>query len=83
MILSGDKQLEELKRFCQNEHSHYGKDEVIEKQVPTSCNKDKGDDVSNKNLNDLKKTSLKPYVPPLPFPYEWLRLNLTNNLGSF
>jgi len=45
MILRGGKQLEEPKGVCQNKHSHYGKGEVIEKQVPTLSNEDKVDDL--------------------------------------
>ena len=68
MILRGGKQFEEPKGVRQNEHSHCEKDEEIEKQLQTSSNEDKGDDTYNKNPDDPKKTSSKPYVPPLPFP---------------
>ena len=68
MDLRGDKQLEGPMGVCQNEHPHYGKDEVVEKEVPTSCNEVIGDDTSHNIPNDPKKISLKPYVPPLSFP---------------
>ena len=68
MILRGGKQLEGPKGIRQNKHSHYGKDEVIKKEVPTSSNEDIGDDTSNKIPDDSKKISPKPYVPPSPFP---------------
>jgi len=68
MILKEDKQLEGPKRVDQNEHSRYGKDEVVEKEVPTSSNEVIGDDTSNKIPDGPKKISPKPYAPPLRFP---------------
>ena len=83
MILRGGKQLEGPKEVHWNEHSHYGKDEVIEKEVPMSFNKDIGDDTSNKIPNDPKKISPKPYVPPLPFPQQMAKAKLDQQFGKF
>ena len=82
MILRGHKQLEGRKGFHQNEHLHYGKNEVIEKEVPTSSNEDVGDGTCNKILDDPRKSPQNPIYLLYRSPYEWLRLNLTNNLGS-
>jgi len=85
MIVRGGKQLEGLKGVSQSEHSHDGNDEVVGKEVCTSSNDVIGDDAHNSNKipNDLEKFPQDLTYHLYHSPKEWLRLNLTNNLGSF